>query len=485
MDRRVAATKQSSVALADEVAFLESALTVENPFNSTADVLEWIRSRNREVRVRLERVPLDGMEGWLLDEEKTKLRHRSSGFFSIEGISVQTNWGDVAAWDQPIINQPEIGFLGIIAKEFDGILYFLMQAKVEPGNVNNVQLSPTLQATKSNYTRVHQGRAPRYLEYFMDGSSEVLLDQLQSEQAARFLKKRNRNIIIRVKEDIDVGEDFRWLTLGQIKELMRMDNVVNMDTRTVVSGIRFGVAGDRARLLEGRLSDLGARFLSSELNADSSMHSFDQIIHWFTGLKVRYDLRIRGIPLHAVAGWVIEPDCIRHVEDRFFRVIAMRVEISNREVTRWDQPLIEPVRQGICAFIVREIGGTLHFLVQGKVEPGNLDIVEMAPTVQCVTGPYTRDYSRRTLPYLDLVLNARPDQLIFDALQSEEGGRFYREQNRNLILLVGDEFPVDTPDNYTWMTLHQLKTFLKFNNYLNIQARNLISMISYRRAGAA
>ena len=42
---------------------------------------------------------------------------------------------------QPIINQPEIGFLGFITKEFNGILHFLVQAKVEPGNVNNVQIS--------------------------------------------------------------------------------------------------------------------------------------------------------------------------------------------------------------------------------------------------------------------------------------------------------------------------------------------------------
>lgn len=484
MDKQLAGTKHSSLTLADELSFLRSALTLENPLNSSADVLEWIQRRNREVRVRLDRIRFDEMRNWFIDESKEKLQHRSGGFFSIEGINVQTNWGEVPTWDQPIINQPEIGFLGIITKEFNGTLYFLMQAKIEPGNVNNVQLSPTLQATKSNYTQVHKGRTPRYLEYFLNNaSSEVLLDQLQSEQAARFVKKRNRNIIIRLKENIEITEDFRWLTLGQIKELMRIDNVVNMDTRTVISGISFGdrfsANANYYKLIDDRLSEVGARFLASELDGESSLHSFDHIIHWFTGIKVRYDLSIRGIPLHAVNKWVIESDCIRHVEDQFFRVIAMRVEISNREVSSWDQPLIEPVRQGICAFIVKEIGGTLHFLVQGKVEPGNHDILEMAPTVQCVTGPYSGENSRKNLPYVDFVMNAQQKHIIFDSLQSEEGGRFYREQNRNMILLVGDDFPIETRDNYIWMTLHQLKTFLKFNNYLNIQARNLISSISY------
>lgn len=118
-----------------------------------------------------------------------------------------------------------------------------MQAKIEPGNLNIVQLSPTLQATRSNYTRVHGGKSPNYLEYF-NGEKEVyvLVDQLQSEQGARFLHKRNRNIIVEINEDeeISVKDGFIWVSLGQIKELLRYPNVVNMDSRTVISCIKFG-----------------------------------------------------------------------------------------------------------------------------------------------------------------------------------------------------------------------------------------------------
>ncbi len=131
------------------------------------------------------------MDKWRLDKEKGLLRHTSGKFFTIEGINVTTNWGKVKEWEQPIINQPEIGYLGIITREVDGILYFLLQAKIEPGNVNNVQLSPTLQATKSNYTQVHKGKKPLYLEYFQNAKPEqILLDQIQSEQGSRFFKKK-------------------------------------------------------------------------------------------------------------------------------------------------------------------------------------------------------------------------------------------------------------------------------------------------------
>lgn len=464
---------------------MRSALTLENTFNSTREVLEWVQRRNKEVRVNVQRILFDKMNKWFIDEKKEKLQHASGSFFSIEGIHVKTNWGTVPEWDQPIINQPEIGFLGIITKEVDGVLYFLLQAKIEPGNVNNVQLSPTLQATKSNYTKVHQGKAPNYLNYFTDPSkSEVLLDQLQSEQGARFLKKRNRNIIIKVAGEIEVLEDFCWLTLGQIKELMRLNNVVNMDTRTVISGISFGNHSNDTvnfyNLINNSITNLGSMFLASDMNSEVSLHSFDYIIHWFTELKSRYDLDIKSIPLHAVRDWIIGKDCIRHKEDRFFKVIGVHVEIDNREVTSWDQPLIEPVQEGICAFVIKEINGVLHFLVQAKLESGNFDIMEMAPTVQCLTGSYLNEFSFQNLPFLEFVLNAKKEQVIFDTLQSEEGGRFYREQNRNMLIMVDKDFPTEVPANYIWMTLNQLKTFIKFNNYLNIQARSLISAISYK-----
>jgi len=53
------------------------------------------------------------------------------------------------------------------------------------------------------------------------------------------------------------------------------------------------------------------------------------------------------------------------------------------------------------------------------------------------------------------------------------------EQNKNIIVEMGEDFGQELPDQYTWMTMHQLKTFVRFNNYLNIQSRSLLSAISF------
>lgn len=466
--------------------FIKSALHLESTFHSIEEVKKWVSSQNEKINVNVSRINFDELDQWSFSSETQNLKHQSGKFFSIDGIDVKTNWGNLSHWQQPIINQPEIGYLGFITKEFNGVLYFLLQAKIEPGNVNCVQLSPTLQATKSNYSKIHKGKSPAYLDYFVHATpSQILLDQLQSEQGARFLKKRNRNIIIKIDEEIPLLDNFIWLSLAQIKILMQEDNLVNMDTRTVISGIPYGDFSKKSieiiQLLQEKnlVNKNNFNFLKSTLQNSGELHSFDDLIQFITKRKAHYELEVLKIPIASIQNWVVENDVIRHIDNKYFRVIAAKVEIENREVVSWMQPMIEPAQEGICAFVCKEINGILHFIVQTKVEAGNFDILELAPTVQCLTGNYRNEKGSSQMPFLKFALESKQENIIYDTLQSEEGGRFYKEQNRNMLILADDSIALELPENYIWMTLNQMQLFIKFNNYLNIQARSLIAAISF------
>lgn len=460
--------------------FLKSALETKNHYKPLDYVLKWLENQNEIVNVQIEKTSFDNLKSWSFND--SSLVHESGSFFSIDGIRVNTNWGSIKSWDQPIINQPEVGYLGFITKSINGVLHFLSQAKIEPGNVKFVQISPTLQATRSNYSQVHKGKKPLFLEYFQKATqSQILLDQLQSEQGARFLRKRNRNIIIRVDEDIDVPDNFMWLTLSQLKKLMTFDNLVNMDTRTVISGIPFGSYNWETVNFFNLIykeENIESKFLKSTLINNQGYNSIENIITNLTHLKSVFDLDVKRIPLTKVRDWQINENEILHKDNKYFKIIAVDVKISNREVVNWSQPMVEPAQEGLCAFVCKEIDGLLHFAVQTKLECGNYDIIEFAPTVQTLTGNYQNTNSEN-LPFLDYILNVDPNKVIYNSIQSEEGGRFYKEQNRNMIVLAGDEIDIKLPENFIWMTLNQMNTFLKFNNFLNIQARNLISLISF------
>ena len=104
-----------------------------------------------------------------------------------------------------------------------------------------------------------------------------------------------------------------------------------------------------------------------------------------------------------------------------------------------------------------------------------MDLAEIAPTVQCITSNFEDgDFP----PYTNDILKHLEKEISFDTFQSEEGGRFYKESNRNLIVKK-DYFDSNNEikENYIWMNMYQLSEFMKFNNYINIEARSLISGI--------
>jgi oxidase EvaA len=441
-------------------------------------VFDWIENLKNKTIVNVEIISLHDLKQWSFDDKLGKIKHQSNKFFSIEGIEVDTNWGTVNNWRQPIINQPEIGILGILCKVINGVLHFLIQAKIEPGNINIIQLSPTVQATKSNFTKVHNGNVPKYLEYFQNiNKNNLIIDQLQSEQGARFLKKRNRNLVV-YAEINEISDEFIWLTLNQIKKLLKIPNLVNMDTRTVISGFYPKITEFTQLLDYDSLSLFGRSLLRSSQGNDIDTNSLFEVSSFMANQKFHFDLSTRNCSLLDLGEWIYDEKRICHRDNKFFEVIGVNVSIENREVANWTQPMIRPCSQGICAFILKEINGTINLLVQSKIECGNLDIVELAPTVQCITGDY--NLPSYEVPYLDYILHSNNGKIVlYDNYLSEEGGRFYHDVNRNIVVLAGDEFDQSLPERYIWLTLNQVYSLLRFNNIFNIQARSLISTFVY------
>src|SRR5579859_5894758 len=264
---------------------------------------QWWSERSRSNRFNVTPIAFDELDSWRFDPDTGNLCHASGKFFTIEGLHVRSDFGPVGEWWQPFINQPEIGILGIIVKSFDGVPHCLMQAKMEPGNVNTLQLSPTVQATRSNYTRVHRGGHTRYLEYFAGpGRGRVLVDALQSEQGSWFYRKRNRNMVVEVTGDLPLHEDFCWLPLRQVLDLLHVDNLVNMDARTVLSCMPFAppATDSGSRHAPEAFRHALARSL---YGSGGARHDLGEILSWLTEEKSRHDVSTRVIPANQIVGW--------------------------------------------------------------------------------------------------------------------------------------------------------------------------------------
>ncbi|GIG92122.1 NDP-hexose 2,3-dehydratase family protein [Plantactinospora endophytica] len=451
-----------------------SAAHPDSPVLPMREFDAWLAARGRTQQHRVTRIPLADMAGWQSEPETGNLVHDSGRFFSIEGLDVWTDRTWAGHWQQPIIVQPEVGVLGILVRRIDGVPHLLMQAKMEPGNVNGIQLSPTVQATWSNYTGVHGGRDVPYLNHFLGpGAGRTVVDVLQSEQTAWYLHKRNRNMIVEVTGPVEARDGFCWLTLGQVRRLLHRDHLVNMDARTVLACIPPPGPADVVPTAD----PFRAALRDSLRGRGRPETPTPELLSWLTDIRARRRLVQRRVPLHSARahGWRWHPDEIAHTDGKYFRVIGVHVQAGDREVRSWSQPLIEPVEPGVVALIVKPVDGVLHALVQARIDAGAANVAELAPTVNCQPGNYVGVPAPFRPPFLDHVLAADPRRIRYDVMLSEEGGRFYHAHNRYVVLEADPDFATAPGRYHRWMTLHQLSGLLRHYNYLNVELRSVLA----------
>ena len=446
--------------------------------NSMEDIFKWVAFRNQNLTVDIQKIPFSYEGFWHYDDATGYIHNANNSFFQLAGY--QELIDNKVVREQPIILQKEVGFLGILCQMIDGKLNFLMQAKVEPGNVNVIQISPTIQATKSNFTQKHGGAVPAYLEFFKNAKKHtIIVDQLQSEQASRFLGKRNRNIIIYVKEDvkIDVLPSHKWMTLGQIKECMRHENLVNMDSRTVLSCIPLS-----KELLEpDELADVKNLFEDKAFFASvfggADHEKKHMIFNSLNDYKMLNDAEYKTIPLKALNSWELTPYGIECKKPYDFKVIYCRIEIEGREVRKWEQPLVEATGIALFGCLTAVENGIRKYLVKIKPEVGSFDGAELGPTVQ-LESLALKNKDLNAIDNFFLKQLEKKRNVLFDNLLSEEGGRFYHEQNRNVIIEIDSLDEIGSlPDGYFWVDYATINHMIQFNNVVNIQLRNIMALM--------
>ncbi len=452
--------------MADETneATLKSARELNNRFQPLEDTVAWLNSYQTSTECSVTRIPLTQLQGWYFDEQSGDLRHESGKFFTIMGLTCVPKTEE--PWQQPIILQPEVGILGIVSRIFDGVRYFLMQAKMEPGNINRYQLSPTLQATYSNYTQTHKGKRPPYLDLFLDESARTICDQLQSETGTRFFQKFNRNTIIEIEYDIDLAAGFRWMTLAEIQVLMGTPDAINMDARSVLSNLPMGTSSTDDDLVQSAVTT------RSERTASTTEEARQRLIAW----QREYQIEARRIPLNEVSNWTRNEWSITHEKKNFFEVCGVSVQANDREVRSWTQPILRHEGIGLTGFICQRMNGLLHFLMQAKPEPGIVASVELAPTIS------TFDYENRaadSVPFLDFFQRLESGRVRFDNIVSEEGGRFWNLRNRVVVVELDSMPKHDLPDRYLWLTLGQIHELSQGNSIVNSEARTLLSCMRF------
>ena len=213
----------------------------DNQINTLDYVIDWFNKKREESDMTVQEIGINDLDKWNVSSTTGNISHESKGFFEIIGVKVSNTFDREVGkkgWTQPMIANNPGGILGLLMKKFNGIPHYLVQAKAEPGNIGKLQLSPTLQATTSNLLKAHGGTKPLFAEYFdEDENPNIVYVKWQSEDGGRFHLKSNYNMIVEVNEDeeLTIPDYFIWVTLFQIKQLLKIENFVGPHIRGIIS----------------------------------------------------------------------------------------------------------------------------------------------------------------------------------------------------------------------------------------------------------
>lgn len=398
-------------------------------------LLDWLAERRVLTPGGVELVSIDGLQRWSLTADARRIVHDSGRFFSIVGVEVERERDLVCERiSQPLIDQSEVGLLGLVVRIVEGRAELLIQAKLEPGDPDGAQLAPTVQATQSNFARVHGGSSPRGLAEFVgSGRGVILFDAALSEQAELFLAKRNRNVITLVDEPPPLAPEFRWATLAELGRALARPDTVNMSLRSLL-----------------------ACLAALTLEADESIETRA----WLTEIDARWSRRASEHALDRLPGWRLDP--LGLAPDRSHasagpRVVYVDVHAPTREVPRWSQPMLTRAQLGLIELHVHGHAGDTQLLLEATLGVGQADGVRLG------LGP----------------IAAPPGRVRFETALAEDGGRLLAIRHRYRVIEHDRLF--EPPAHARWIAQRELPTLLAAG-MLDVEARTCIAALLLARS---
>jgi len=404
-----------------------------------------------------------GCQHWRMDD--TSVRHESGRYFSVGFVNDGSR-------EHLMIDQPEIGILGFVLSGQGADRRWLAQAKAEPGNVGYVQWAPTVQATRSNYERVHGGEPTLLLELFT-GPGPLIENTLGSEQGDRFLNKFNRNCKVLAPDCFaPPGRrgHFEWISNRQLKAKLREDFTLNTDARSVIACGSWHLMADlpdRMFLDGGQDTEIAEALHRSY--GDRCTKRQARALELLGEIAEAFPVQLHRTALRELVGHELSDagvfDC------RGLRVLGyFDCQLPGREVARWQQPLIEEamVGQHVLLYSVRD--GVAFFRTAAYPEIGFHRRAELGPSLQSGEARF-----RLEVEALTAMLNEA--ETLAEVQQSDEGGRFFRRISRYRVARWHGDPKALSPANGCWLSAGDLEELSRRSGVLSNELRTLLSLL--------
>ncbi len=425
-----------------------------------AAIRAWLQTAQEASALKVTPIRFADCAEW--QHRSGRLVHATGRFFEVKAIQADGLDGARYGPVMPMIDQPEIGWLGCMVRPGgSGGVEWLVQAKTEPGNMNGTQLAPALQATRSNYLRIHGGRRTMFLNRFRAGAT-FLSDAPYSEQGTQFLWKFNRNSVLAVARggtpDLVNLPNWTWCPGPVLRDLLAENYRVNTDARSVIATAPWALLSDGGPLFQAPV--LARSYQRRPLALDVLKRLLALVWHtrvpWWN-----------FVPFEEMEGWQMTETALCNPEGHA-TVACFAVEVQGREVDCWCQPFLLQSAPADHALLMRISDTGAEVFLRVYQEVGFATRREFGPSLH---GAFN------TPGELARMVAASGVRELTSLVQSDEGGRFMNANIWYRILFVPHS-PQRVQYSFgRWVGLSTLEKLAGTPGCCSNELRSLVSLL--------
>ena len=205
------------------------------------------------------------------------------------------------------------------------------------------------------------------------------------------------------------------------------------------------------------------------------------ILSWIKARQKKIKSSSKIINLNKCEGWYFDKNSnLHHKSGQFFKIKGVETKgAMGREVKSWTQPILTQKHGGVLAFISRQSKkyGT-QFLIDAKIEPGDDSMIKISPSFQATQSNMNQAHGGKKPNFYDIVIQQKSAELIYYTIHNEEGARFWKKSNWNVIVNLKN--PNDKRikgSNYKWVSFKQIKKLSLINRYVNPFVKTILFIL--------
>ena len=202
------------------------------------------------------------------------------------------------------------------------------------------------------------------------------------------------------------------------------------------------------------------------------------VLKWLKKRNKVNRMKVSKISVNKLKDWYLKKNGnLFHKSGQFFSVEGVNVKNAvERETSSWSQPILNQRHGGILAILTRTNKDIVEFLLFARKEPGD-NSIKLCPSFSATQSNINRAHGGKKTPLSEFVLNNEKN-IIGETLHYEEGARFWKKPNRNVIINVDykKSLRIKNPD-FIWLNFSQIKKLNFKKGVLNPFVKTILFMI--------